>query len=145
MFKRFASHAAALLFMVPVLVLAQQNDVESDSGKRWLRPPDERHAYVRISNNWRDTVKLTLWTRRGTQVGEYWTIRPGQSGFLKESGQRITASPEYIIKVGDDQVSTSVGAVGQRRGDTWYLQVTDIWRMSHPGGTGNREGIDQHP
>ena len=146
MLKRFASHVAVLLLMVPVLVLAQQqNEFEQDRGKRWLRPPDERHAFVRITNNWRDTVKLTIWTRRGAQIGEYWTIEPGRSGFLKESGQRITASADYIIKVGDDQAATSVGEVGQRRGDTWHIQVTDIWRRSHPGGRGERGEIEQRP
>lgn len=141
--KHLAHWAAAWLFALPVLAAAQ-NDMDSDSEKRWLRPPDERRAYVKVTNDWRDTVRLTMWTRRGTQIGDSWVIRPGQSGLLREGGQKITAQGEYGIRVGDDPGIALVQDVGQRQGSTWYINVRDVWRVTHEHGGAGRGGyLDQ--
>lgn len=147
--QRIASGIAAALFALPLLATAQQ-DLESDRDRRWLQPPDHRRAYVKVTNDWRDTIRLTMWTKRGTQIGDAWTIRPGQDGYLREGGKRITALPEYSLRVGNDPGATYVETVGKRRGDTWYISVRDVWRATHqeggyPGrGRGGNE-IEQDP
>lgn len=131
----------ALLF-VPLLLLAQnslaQNATEPGfDERRWLQPPDPsaQRGYVRVTNDWRDTVKLTMWTRRGMQIGSYWVLRPGESSYLLESGQRITARPEYNIRVGDDWGAVELGRVGRFYNNKWQVNVRDIWRATHAGRT----------
>jgi hypothetical protein len=156
--RRFSAFALSLALLMPSAVFAQNplnqflnealHQLEPDSEKRWLRPPDERRAYVKITNDWRDTVRLTMWTKRGTQIGSAWTIRSGQAGYLKEDRQRITATEDYSIRVGDDSTAIPVGRVGERRDDVWYVTVRDIWRATHRHGRGGRgreggDGIEQ--
>jgi hypothetical protein len=155
--RHFFLIAATLTLLTPSLLFARNlleqfvdtvQQVEQDSEKRWLRPPDERRAYVKITNDWRDTIQVTMWTRRGTQIGSSWTIRSGRAGYLKEGGERITATEDYNIRVGDDPTAARVGDVGERRGDAWYINVRDVYRATHRYGRGRRgvredEGIDQ--
>ncbi|HOB63155.1 MAG TPA: hypothetical protein PKI41_13700 [Candidatus Competibacteraceae bacterium] len=150
MYKRYGMlrFLTALLFAVPLWICAQQasaqNATEPGYGggygggydeRRWLQPPDPsmQRGYVRVTNDWRDTVKLTMWTKRGTQIGSYWALRPGESSYLLESGQRITARPEYNIRVGDDWGSVELGRVGRFYNNRWQVNVRDIWRATHTG------------
>jgi hypothetical protein len=145
---------ASLALLLPGLVLAQSDlgnlintfrQLETGTERHWLSPPNERRAYVEIANDWRDTVRLTMWTKRGERIGSAWTIRSGQTGLLKDEGHRITATADYNIRVGDDPATTSVGDVGERRGDMWHIRVRDIWQATHSRGRYDREGrgIDQ--
>jgi hypothetical protein len=145
MSKRVLSVLASMMLMVPLWVFAQGNVVIPDDPPSMgpYAPPDasRERGYIRVTNDWRDVVKITVWTRRGRQIGDYWTINPGQSVFLAgEGGQRITARPEYTIRVGDDWGSVEIGQIGYLRGDKWYINVRDVWRATHPGGRRNRGG-----
>jgi hypothetical protein len=152
--RLFSILLVSVALLVPGLVLAESNlgnlinafrQLESTSERHWLSPPNARRAYVQVTNDWRASVRLSMWSRRGERIGNSWTIRPGQTGLLKEEGQRITATADYNIRVGDDPGTTSVGDVGERRGDVWHIRVRDIWQATHRherGGQG-RAGIDQ--
>jgi len=128
MYKRFASYIAFVVLMVSACAYAQ-NDVESD--RPWLKPPDLKRAWVYIKNDYTNTVKLTMWTKRGVQIGAAWALAPGQGGYLTESGQKITASPEYVLKVGDDPGEVEVQAVSERHGQTWNVSVRKVWMATH--------------
>jgi len=142
--RRFFLFAVSMALMTPTVLCAWHN-LDPDSERRWLRPPNEWRAYVKITNDWRDAVRLSMWTRRGTQIGSFWTIRSGQSGYLKDGGERLTATQDYNIRVGDAPEVTRLGDVGERRGDVWYINVRDVWQATHPHGRGGGEdeGIDQ--
>lgn len=158
MYKRYGMprYLTTLLFAIPLWICAQQalaqNATEPGYGteprygdeRRWLQPPDPsaQRGYVRVTNDWRDTVRLTMWTKRGMQIGSYWVLRPGESSYLLESGQRITARPEYNIRVGDDWGSVELGRVGRFYNDKWQVNVRDIWRATHAGR--NPQGWDNN-
>jgi len=152
--RLFSVFALSLALLMPPSLFAQNqleqvfdalHQLAPDSEKHWLKPPDQRRAYVKVTNDWRDTVRLSMWTRRGTQIGSSWTIRSGRTGYLKEDRQRITATEDYNIRVGDNAAAATVGDVGERRGDVWHINVRDVWRATHRQGRGGREeeGIDQ--
>jgi len=128
MFKCFVKLLAFLVLMVPAFVFAQ-NVVDSE--RPWLKPPDEKRAYVYIKNDHTRSAKLSMWNKRGTQVGEYWVIQPGQSGYLSESGKKVAVSSEYTFRVGDNPGEVAVGEVSERHGKTWNVSVKKIWRATH--------------
>lgn len=132
MYKYFTSVSqvffAILLLMVSTIVYAG-NAVDSE--KPWLKPPDEKRAYVFIKNDYSASVKLSMWNKRGAQVGEYWVLLPGQSGYLTESGQKVAVSGEYTLKVGNDPGEAEVAEVSERHGKTWNVSVKKVWRETH--------------
>jgi hypothetical protein len=128
MSTRVAACAALLMFLASNCAFAQ-NDVEAD--KPWLKAPDDLRAWVYIKNDYTNTIKLTMWTKRGAQVGDSWALAPGQAGYLAEAGQKVTAAPEYVIKVGNDPGEVAVFAVSERHGKTWNVSVRRIWQATH--------------
>jgi len=96
-----------------------------------MKPPDDKRACVYIKNDYSKTVKLSMWTKRGAQVGEFWALAPGQAGYLAEGGQKVTASPEYVIKVGDDPGEVELAVVADRKGKTWNVSVKKVWSATH--------------
>jgi hypothetical protein len=128
MSNRFARFIALLLFMASSSVFAQN---QVDDGKPWLKAPDTQRAWVYIKNDYTNTIKLTMWTKRGAQVGDAWVLEPGKAGYLVEGSQKITASPEYVIKVGDDPGEVALYTVSERHGQTWNVSVRKIWLATH--------------
>ncbi|MGE3538753.1 MAG: hypothetical protein AB7N91_15145 [Candidatus Tectimicrobiota bacterium] len=88
---------------------------------------------IHVTNNWRDTVRVTLWKQRGEQISRrIWTIPRGQAALLgDEQGRPIRVQAYDTIKVGENWRRVDVGAVGQLRQGVWYVTVREIWRATH--------------
>jgi hypothetical protein len=128
MYKVFATAIAFSALMVSTMSHAQ-NVVDSE--RPWLKPADDKRAYVFIKNDYSKPIKLSMWNKRGTQVGDYWVLRPGQSGYLSEGGHKVAVSAEYTLKVGDDPGEIPVADVSDRHGKTWNVSVRRIWMATH--------------
>ena len=111
---------AALLLMTPSWV-AGQNYYRSESGR----------GTIQVTNDWRDEVKLTMWTSQRERIGEYWVLSPGETAFLEYRDVRIKVRPTYKIKVGNDWGWVNLGEVGEFQDGVWYVNVRDIWRATH--------------
>jgi hypothetical protein len=134
---------AVVLLVTPLVVLAQ----ESRRGDR---------GDIQVTNDWDNTVKVTLWKQRGEQISRRsWTIAPGQSAMLGDDGGRsIRVRADDKIKVGEEWGRVDIGAVGQWQRGTWNVSVRDIWRAtrerrSRPGLPPDQSGTalppDQSP
>ena len=119
---------AVVLLAAPLVVLAQE-------GRRGDR------GDIQITNNWDNTVAVTLWKQRGEQISRRsWTIPPGRSVILgNEEGRSIGVRADDKIKVGEDWGRVDVGAVGQLQRGLWNVNVRDIWRATHE--RGGRSGL----
>jgi len=119
---------AVVLLVAPLVVLAQE-------GRRLGR------GDIQVTNNWENTVKVTLWKQRGEQISRRsWTIPQGQSVILgDEGGRSIRVRSDDKIKVGDDWGRVDIGAVGQLQSGIWNVNVRDVWRATHE--RGGRSGL----
>jgi hypothetical protein len=104
---------------------------------------DEARGYVRVTNDWQDTVKVTVWTHDRQRIGDFWEIDPDDTVYLMAEGVRIKARSSYKIKVGEDWGWVSLGDVGQFRRGRWYINVRDIWRATHQRNR-DRDGFESN-
>jgi hypothetical protein len=111
---------AIALLVAPLVVLAQE-------GRRGDR------GDIQVTNDWEDTVKVTLWKERGGQMSrQTWTIPQGQSAVLAgEGGRSLRVGANDKIKVGDDWGRVDIRTVGQLQGGIWNVSVRDVWRATH--------------
>lgn len=125
----------AALFLVPGGVLAQADFPQFEPEYSGDGPRGE----IRVTNDWRDAVSVTMWTHQRERIGDSWEIESGESAFLAVDEDRIKVRPSYKIKVGSDWGWVDLGSVGRFRRGVWYVNVRDIWRATHPrGGRGGR-------
>jgi hypothetical protein len=125
----------ATLFLVPSGAVAQDDfsPYRPERSRGWSR------GEIQVTNDWRDTVKVTMWTHRRERIGDYWLIEPGDSAFLAIDEDRIKVRPNYKIKVGDGWGWVELENVGEFHRGVWYVNVRDIWRATHPH-SGDRSG-----
>jgi hypothetical protein len=111
----------AILFFVTPLVVMAQDGRRGDRGE------------IQVTNDWNNTVRVTLWKERGEQMTRRsWTIPTGQSTLLgDEGGRSIRVRSHDKIKVGEDWGRVEIGAVGQLQNGVWLVSVRDIWRATH--------------
>ena len=111
---------AVVLLVAPLGVLAQE-------GRRGDR------GDIQVTNDWDNTVKVTLWKQRGEQMSRRsWTIAPGQSTVLGDGGGRsIRVRADDKIKVGEDWGRVDIGAVGQLQSSLWNVSVRHVWQATH--------------
>ncbi len=112
---------AILLWVVPMATSAQGHDYRDEGGR----------GPIQVTNDWRDAVRITMWTHRRERIGGSWTIEPGDSAFLVIEETRIKVRPNYKIKVGDDWGWVNIGEVGEFQDGVWYVNVRDVWRATH--------------
>ena len=123
---------AVLLLTAPAWVAAQE----------YYRGEGGRRGTIQVTNDWRDEVKLTMWTSDRERIGEYWTLSPGETAFLEYRDVRIKVRSSYKIKVGDDWGRVNLRDVGEFQNGVWYVNVRDIWRATHQD-RGNRDRPSQ--
>ncbi len=99
----------------------RENDRDRDAGR----------GTIQVDNNWRDAVHITVWTNRGEELGGGWRFRSGESAFLAVGDRKIKVRPNYKIKVGDDWGRVNVRDVGRFQNGVWYVNVRDLWRVTH--------------
>ena len=118
LFLSFGILAVALL-IAPFAVFAQD-------GRRGNR------GNIKVTNDWENTVQVTLLKERGGQMPRTWTIAPGQSAVLGDgSGRALLVGANDKIKVGKDWEWADIGTVGELRGHTWVVGVRNVWRATH--------------
>jgi hypothetical protein len=98
---------------------------------------------IQVTNDWEDTVRVTLWKERGGQMSERtWTIRPGQSALLAgERGRSLWVRGSDLINLGNEWGQVPIGTVGTLQGGMWYVRVRDVWRATHREGRGRSGGL----
>src|SRR5882672_1140805 len=103
---------AVVLLIAPLVVVAQE-------GRRGDR------GDIQITNDWENTVRVTLWKERGGQMSRRtWTIPQGQSAVLaNEDGRSLRVGGNDKIKVGDDWGRVDIRNVGQLQGGLWNVSV----------------------
>lgn len=116
----------ATAFPFPAGQVAQYQSREWGSGN----VPDRPRGIIQIMNDWRDEVRLSLWSHRREPIGE-WSIGPGDNVVLEADGEQIKARPTYKIKVGDDWGWVNLGEVGQFQQGTWFVSVRSVWSATH--------------
>ena len=128
--------AIMLLLMVPEWVGAQE----------YGRGEGGRRGAIQVTNDWRDEVRITMWTSDRERIGEYWTLSPGETAFLEYRDVRIKVRASYKIKVGEDWGRVNLRDVGEFQNGVWYVNVRDVWRATHRD-RGPRDGnrYDQQP
>ena len=111
---------AVAFLLTPFAVVAQE-------GRRGDR------GDMQVTNNWEQTVRVTLWKQRGEQISRRsWTIPQGQSVVLgDEGGRSIRVRSEDKIKVGEDWGRVDIGAVGQLQSGVWTMSVRNIRQATH--------------
>ncbi len=129
LFHLFLFLAAALWF-TPGGVMAQDDSQGFDSEYR----RDYPRGQIQVTNDWRDTVTVTMWTHRRERIGSSWEIDAGDTAYLAVDQDRIRVRPNYKIKVGEDWGWVNVGDVAEFRRGVWYVNVRDIWRATHQRG-----------
>lgn len=120
----------AALFLIPNGAIAQYESPRFGPE----RPRDWPRGEIQVTNDWRDPVRVTVWTHRRERIGDSWLLEPGESAFLAVDEERIRVRPTYKIKVGSDWGWVDVGNVGQFDRGVWYVNVRDIWRATHQRG-----------
>lgn len=118
---RLAGILAVLLGVTPMLAVAQG----------YGRDRTEERGTIRIDNNRRDTVYITVWTDRGKRIGKSWRFNSGESAFLAVGKKKIKVLPNDQINVGSDGGRAKVRNVGQFQSGVWYVKVRDLWRVTH--------------
>lgn len=132
---------ATVLLAAPGGAIAQERYPQFDSE----RSRDQPRGQIQVTNDWRDTVSVTMWTHRRERIGDSWQIESGETALLAVDGRRIKVRPNYKIKVGDDWGWVNLDAVGQFSRGTWYVNVRDIWRATHQRGGRPDRGDENVP
>jgi len=130
--------AVLWLTIAPEWVVAQ----EYDRGEGGRRGP------IYVTNDWRDDVRITMWTSDRERIGESWALGPGDSAFLEYRNTRIKVRSRYKIKVGEDWGWVNVRDVADFQNGVWYVNVRDIWRATHRDrdrGRGDGNRYDRQP
>lgn len=118
---RLGGILAVLLGVTPMLAVAQG----------YGHDRAEERGTIRIDNNRRDAVYITVWTDRGKKFGKGWRFSSGESAFLAIGKKKIKVLPNYQINVGSDGGRAKVRNVGQFHSGVWYVNVRDLWRIAH--------------
>ena len=74
------------LFLLPGGVVAQDDFSpygSESAGNNWPR------GEIQVANDWRDRVKVTLWTHEHERIGDSWVLEAGESAFLAVDDNRI--------------------------------------------------------
>ena len=116
----------ALLVLTPLLAVAQVPYWESPPARHY----DQARGPIQVLNDWRDVVNVSMWSDRRERIGE-WVVRPGERALLGEARRPIRVRPTYKIKVGNDWGWVDIGQVGQFQNGTWYVNVRDVWQVTH--------------
>jgi len=121
--------------MLAVVVLLAPLMVQAQGGR----------GQIRVTNNWDDTVTVTLWKQRGEQMSrQNWTIAPGQVVLLAgEDGRPLWVRGSDKIKAGEDWGRVDIGRVGQFQRGAWRVNVREIWRATHQ--RRDRAGVPPDP
>lgn len=128
-----------MLFLCCLWTLPDNAQAQEYRAERQRRP----RGTIRVTNDWRDTVSITMWTHDGERIGDSWDINSGESAFLAIDGRRIKVRPHYKIKVGNDWGRVDVESVAEFHDGAWQANVRDIWRATHDrGDRGSRRGDD---
>ena len=114
-----------LLFLA-ALIFAPTGALAQDSYRQ-----DRPRGQIQITNDWRDTVTITMWTHNRERIGTSWELDAGETAYLAVDEDRIRVRPNYKIKVGEDWGWVNVGEVSEFRRGVWYANVRDIWRATH--------------
>jgi len=123
--------------LVPLLSTLQDLPVSAQLMPNNTSANSERMP-IRVFNNYKDTVVLTLWTPNKEKVGT-WTLPNGKSAYLNNSeGRRLRVSSLAKIKVGEEWGWVDVGQVAEQRNNTWIVDVRTIWQKTHEGIMPNR-------
>ena len=117
---------AVVLVLTPLLAVAQVQYRES----RLARNYDQTRGPIQVVNDWRDVVNVSMWSESRERISE-WVVRPGERAMLGEARRPIRVRPNYKIKVGEDWGWVDVGQVGQFQNGTWYVNVRDVWQVTH--------------
>ena len=126
--RRLGGIFITLLVLAPALTIAQNYGSDRT----------QKRGMIQIENNWRDTVHITVWTNRGEELGGGWEFGSGESAFLAVGSQKIKVRPNYQIKVGNDWGRVSVRDAGRYQNGVWYINVRDLWRITHRGQNDDR-------
>ena len=118
---RLGGILAVLLGVTPMLAVAQG----------YGHDQAEERGTIRIDNNRRDAVYITVWTDRGKKFGKGWKFNSGESAFLAIGKKKIKVLPNDQINVGSDGGRAKVRNVGQFQNGVWYVNVRDLWRVTH--------------
>jgi hypothetical protein len=109
---RLGGILAVLLGVAPIPAVAQgygrdrtaeRGTIEGFSsdearGREYGRDQAEERGTIRIDNNWRGAVHITVWTNRGRELGGGWRFRSGESAFLAVGERKIKVRPNYMIR-----------------------------------------------
>jgi hypothetical protein len=111
----------AVVFLVAPLVVLAQDGRRGDRGD------------IQVTNDWENTVRVTLWKERGGQMSRRtWTIPQGQSAVLAgEDSQSLRVGGHDKIKVGEDWGRADIRTVGQLQSGIWNVSVRNIWQATH--------------
>jgi hypothetical protein len=133
--KRLLGIQLIALLLVPLSVFSQD-----------MRRGD--YGYLQVTNDWENTVRVTLWNEQGGQLSRRtWTIPQGRSALLaEEDGGSLRVGGNDKIKVGDDWGRVDIGTVGRLQGRTWHVNVRDVWQATHQGrGRPGQPGLPPDP
>lgn len=112
---------AVLLAVAPMLAIAQG----------YGRDRTEQIGTIRIDNDRRGAVRITVWTNRGKEFGGGWRFRSGESAFLAVGERKIKVRPNYQIKVGEGLGRVNIKDAGRFRNGVWYVNVQNLRRTMH--------------
>jgi hypothetical protein len=119
----------AATFPSPEAQVAQRQP-RGDREDREDREARQPRGLIEVTNDWRDDVRLSMWSHRREPIGE-WAISPGEHLILAVDGEPIKVRPGYKIKVGDDWGWVNLGEVGEFQRGTWFVTVRSIWSATH--------------
>lgn len=124
------------LFLAAALWFASGGAMAQDDGQGFGSEygRDRPRGQIQVTNDWRDTVTVTLWTHQRERIGSSWEIDAGDTAYLAIDQERIRVRPNYKIKVGEDWGWVNVGDVAEFRRGVWYANVREIWRATHRRG-----------
>ena len=123
---------AVVLLLTPLLAVAQPRPREArpDRSTEQYSRADRSRGEMHVVNDWRDDVNLSLWSDNRERIGE-WSIGPEESVVLQERGERINVRPRDKVQLGEDSGWVAVGQVGQFQNGTWYVNVREVWQVTH--------------
>jgi len=134
---RLGGILAMLLTVAPMLAVAQEYGRDRT---------EQQRGTIRIDNDQRRAVHITIWTNRGRELGGGWRFRSGESAFLAVGERKIRVRSNYQIKVGNGSRRANIGDVGRFRNGVWYVNVQNLRRDQYPDRNDpDRDDPDQYP